>query len=70
MSIPFYQYIMDATEDNTMLRPREIHRNVTVYVDENTETGEIVLSWSRQPDTEDELIDPIDDVPGYIRVIN
>lgn len=70
MSVPFYQFISEASEEPEVVRTREIHRNVTVYVDENIETGEIILSWSRQPDTEDELIDPIEDVPGGLRIIN
>ena len=66
----FEQFISTSTVSENMLRPREIHRNVTVYVDEDMKTHEIVLSWSRQPDTEDELIDPIEDVPGGLRIIN
>lgn len=70
MSVPFYQFISEASVEPGVVRTREIHKNVTVYVDENIETGEIILSWSRQLDTEDELIDPIEDVPGGLRIIN
>ena len=62
--------IRHSIVDERIVRPREVHKNVTVYVDENIETGEIILSWARQPDTEDELIDPIEDVPGGLRIIN
>ena len=55
--------------DERKVRPREIHKNVTVYVDEVIDTGEIVLSWRRQLDTEDELIDPVEPIDG-VRIIN
>ena len=55
--------------DERTVRPREVHKNVTVYVDEVIDTGEIVLSWRRQPDTEDEFIDPVEPIDG-VRIIN
>ena len=38
----------------------EIHRNVTVYV-AKSEDGEVDISWERQPNTTDEIVEAVDD---------
>lgn len=36
---------------------KEIHRNVTVTVSECTRCGSVDISWERQDDTEDEIVE-------------
>ena len=53
-------YIDEAVVKNKVFYICEIHRNVTVYV-ARTDDGEIDISWERQPDTTDEIIDEVGD---------
>jgi len=39
---------------------KEIHRNVTVQILQCKKCGEISIAWSRQENTEDEIIDDLD----------
>lgn len=56
---PLVEYDLDSIKigdyplDPNIYKDIEIWKNVTVYVSENTNTGEISLSWKRQPDTID-----------------
>ena len=53
-------YIDEAVVKNKVFYICEIHRNVTVNV-ARTDDGEIDISWERQPDTTDEIIDEVGD---------
>lgn len=54
------EYIDGASVVNKVYSICEIHRNVTVYV-ARAEDGEIDISWERQENTVDEIIDEVGD---------
>lgn len=39
--------------DPNVYKDVEMYKNVTVIISENIDTHEMVVSWKRQPDTED-----------------
>lgn len=45
--------------DPCLYELKEIHRNVTVEVCQCKKCGHIEISWHRQEDTEDEIIEPL-----------
>ena len=53
-------YIDNAEVNNKVFNLCEIHRNVTVYV-ARAEDGEVDISWERQPNTVDEIIEEVGD---------
>ena len=38
--------------DPNVYKDVEMYKNVTVIISENIDTGEMIVSWKRQPDTE------------------
>lgn len=53
-------YIDNAEVGKKVFYICEIHRNVTVYV-AKTDDGEIDISWERQENTTDEIIENVGD---------
>ena len=47
--------------DPCVYRRKEIHRNVTVEISQCERCGHIEISWHRQPDTEDEILKPLNE---------
>lgn len=43
--------------DACVYKVKEVHRNVTVTVSECTRCGSVDISWERQEDTEDEIVE-------------
>lgn len=52
--------IREAEVDENVYQVCEIHKNVTVIISQCLENGEIDLSWEVQPNTESEIIHPIE----------
>ena len=46
-------FIGEHKLDPNVYRDVEMYKNVTVIISENIDTGEMTVSWKRQPDTED-----------------
>ena len=44
-------YIGNYQLDPNIYKDVEMYKNVTVIISENIDTGEMVVSWKRQPDT-------------------
>ena len=61
------QYMANAGVDQCVYEECEIHRNVTVIVSQCQSCGKIDISWERQPNTEDVIIKPLEDIEyaGY-----
>lgn len=53
-------FIGDCQLDSNIYRDVEMYKNATVIVSENINTGEMVCSWKRQPNTENISIQLLD----------